>query len=165
METHGDLKTLLNDALELKSVNHEKLAQLTGISERYLWAIQNLEVDKLPPAPYVRSYLKKISEVLNLNHDELWELYRKELDQKTSGAYDKLPENRFAIKHLSKNSIFLLALAGLLIIYLLFNFAGLIGKPNLTVTNPSDEITAVFQNLITLKGTLDQKDKLTVNGE
>ena len=107
MEPHKDLKTLLNDALELRNVNHEKLAQLTGVPERFLWAIQNLEIDKLPSLPYVRGYIKKISEALDLNHEELWGLYRKELEYKTSGAYDKLPANRFAIKHLSKHSILL----------------------------------------------------------
>jgi hypothetical protein len=165
MEAHKDLKTLLNDALELRNVNHEKLAQLTGVPERFLWAIQNLEIDKLPSLPYVRGYIKKISEVLDLNHEELWGLYKKELGYKTSGAYDKLPTNRFAIKHLSKNSILLGALGLLLILYLATNFARLIGKPNLIITYPNESVIATLENPIVLTGRLNQKDKLTINGE
>lgn len=165
MEPHKDLKTLLNDALELKNVNQEKLAELTGISERYLWAIQNLEIDKLPAAPYIRGYLKKISEVLHLSHDELWEVYKKELEQKTSGQYDTLPANRFAIRHLSRRELFFLGVGILMVIYIALNIPGLIGKPALTITNPTVPNFTIFENSLTLTGYLNQKDKLTINGE
>lgn len=165
MDYHKDLKTLLSDALELKNVNHEKLAQMTGIAERYLWAIQNLEVDKLPAAPYVRGYLKKISDALNLNHDELWELYKKELETKTSGRYDTLPQNRFAIQHFSRRELFFFAISILLVIYFLTNIPKLTGKPILIVTNPTAPIFAVFEDKIILTGYLNQRDKLTINDQ
>ena len=165
MEPHNDLKTLLGETLELKNIDHEKLAGLTGISERYLWAIQNMEIDKLPPSPYVRGYLKKISEVLHLDHEELWQLYKKELEHNTSGKYDTLPENRFAIKHLSRRELFSLAVGALLIIYLLLNFPRLIGKPNLIITNPAEPVATTSENTVNLIGELNQRDKLTINGE
>lgn len=165
MELHNDLKTLLGETLELKNIDHEKLAELTGISERYLWAIQNMEIDKLPPPPYVRGYLKKISEALRLDHEELWQLYKKELEHKTSGKYDTLPENRFAIKHLSRRELFFLAVGALLIIYLLLNFPRLIGKPDLTVADPAEPVITTFENTFNLTGKLSQRDKLTINGE
>lgn len=165
MEPHKDLKTLLNEALELRNVNHEKLSQLTGISERYIWAIQNMEIDKLPSAPYVRGYLKKISEVLRLNHDEIWELYKKELDHKQSGAFDTLPNNRFAIKQLSRREIFFGALGIILALYLLLNARQLVGRPNLNIVNPETQITYTADEKIILFGKLEQRDKLTINGE
>lgn len=165
MAPHQDLKTLLSDALALKNVNHQKLSELTGISERYLWAIQNLEVDKLPALPYVRSYLKKISEVLELNHDELLEMYEKELASKTSGEHDTLPENRFKIRHFSRRELFSWGLGALAIFYFLFNLPHLIGKPTLIVTNPPNPIFAVFEATTTLTGYLDQRDKLIINNE
>lgn len=165
MEAHENLKTLLEETLELKNINHEKLAELTGISERYIWAIQNMEIDKLPPSPYVRGYLKKISETLHLDHEELWQLYKKELEHKTSGQYDTLPKNRFAIRHLSRRELFFLAAGALLAIYLLFNFSRLLGKPNLIITNPAEPLTTTFEKDITLIGKSIQKDKLTINGE
>lgn len=165
MEYHKDLKTLLDEALELKNVNLEKLSQATGIPERYIWAIQNVEIDRLPPMPYVRGYLKKISSVLNLNHDELWDLYKKELAHKTSGAYDKLPSNRFAIKHISKKTIYLGLLAVLFMIYLIFNLDRLTGEPKLDVANPRESITVTSSDSVTLSGSLERRmDKLTING-
>ena len=164
-EPHPDLKSLMNEALRLRNVNHEKLSQLTGISERYILALQNIEVEKLPPPPYVRGYIKKISEVLDLNHDEIWELYKKELSRGTSGKYDTLPENRFAIRHLSRKQIFSAALGLFFIAYLLSNAGRLIGKPDLQITFPESPIFTTIENRITLAGNLDQKDKLTINGE
>ncbi len=163
-EPHHDLKTLLGEALELRNVDHEKLAQLTGISERYIWAIQNVELEKLPPAPYVRGYLKKIAEVLHLNHDEIWDLYRKELAHKTSGRYDTLPENRFAIRRISRTQIFWGAVGVFLALYLLVNIGNLIGTPNLRITNPAQPIATTTDSHIVVTGTLDRQDKLTING-
>ncbi len=166
MEYHKDLKTLLDEALELRNVNLEKLSQTTGIPERYLWAIQNVDVERLPPSPYVRGYIKKISAVLNLNHDELWDLYKKELAHKTSGAYDKLPANRFAIKHISKKTIYLALLGVLFFTYLAFNLDRLIGEPKLEISNPAESITATSSDKIILSGALEkQADKLTIGGK
>lgn len=165
MEPHQNLKTLLGEALELRNVNHEKLAELTGISERYIWAIQNVELDKLPSSPYVRGYIKKIAEVLHLNHDEIWELYRKELGKKTSGKYDTLPENRFAIRHLSRKQIFGAAVGVMLVIYLIFNASRLLGRPDLKITFPESDIYTTAENHITIIGSLSQQDKLIINGE
>ena len=165
LEPHRDLKSLLTEALELKNVNHEKLSQLTGISERYIWAIQNVELDKLPSSPYVRGYIKKIAEVLHLNHDEIWEMYRKELEKKTSGKYDTLPENRFAIRHLSRKQIFGIAVGTLLIVYFIFNASRLLGRPDLQVVFPESNIYATAEDHIIITGNLSQQDKLTINGE
>ena len=165
MEPHKDLKTLLNEALELKNVNHEKLAGITGIPERYIWAIQNIDIEKLPAAPYVRGYIKKISDVLQLNHDELWELYKRELIHKQSGEHDKLPENRFAIQHLSKRTTSLILAGILLLTYLVLNMDRLIGAPKLIITNPEELIVATTENIIMLAGVAEQRDKLTINEE
>lgn len=164
-EPHADLKSLLSEALELRNVNHEKLAQITGISERYIWAIQNVELEKLPPAPYVRGYIKKIAEVLRLNHDEIWDLYKKEMSNKTSGKYDTLPENRFAIRQLSRKQMFALVLGIIFLFYLIFNIGRLLGKPNLVISNPQQSIITTSENHMLLTGTLAQRDKLTINGE
>lgn len=166
-QPHKDLKTLIAETLELKNVSLEKLSEATGISERYLWAIQNVEIDKLPATPYVRGYIKKISEVLDLNHDELWELYKKELEKKQSGTgtFDTLPQNRFAIKHIPKKIFIIAFVAILAIFYIGFNLGRLTGRPSLTIAYPNEEIVISYENTVMLNGKLDQRDKLTINNE
>lgn len=164
-EPQKNLKTLLTETLELRNISQEKLAQLTGISEHYIWAIQNMEINKLPSAPYVHGYIKKISAILRLNHDEIWELYKKELEGQTSGKYDMLPANRFAIRQFSRRKIAVILLTVFLIIYLLANAPSLIGKPKLSVINPQEQFISIDSPVINLIGRAEQKDKLTINNE
>ncbi|MEK9170628.1 MAG: helix-turn-helix domain-containing protein [Patescibacteria group bacterium] len=165
MEPHKDLKTLLNDALELKNLDHKRLSELTGVPERYIWAIQNMEIDKLPPSPYVRGYIKKISETLHVNHDELWELYSRELKQSTSGKYDKLPANRFAIIQPSRNKQILIILGIIIALYLIMNIGRIRGEPKLEIINPSLPVTTAYYQTFVLAGRTERYDKLTINGK
>ena len=165
MEVHKDLKTLLDDAINLRNISPDKLSEITSVPERYIWAIQNMEVNRLPPPPYVRGYLKKISEALHLNHDEIWDLYKRELEQNTSGKHDRLPVNRFAIQKISKGVLVAAGIGILILIYLLAALPKLLGAPNLIVTNPTETITSVSENPIILTGSLERNDRLLINGE
>ncbi len=160
-----DLKTLLNEALELKNLNPTKLAQIINVPMRYILALQNLELDKLPAAPYVHAYLKKIAAALSLNADELWMLYEKELGHKTSGAFDKLPANRFLIPSLNKKVVAVGIVIVLALIYLLINIGPFSGTPLLDIAYPKTPFAAVFEPAIILEGQINPADKLTINGE
>lgn len=165
MEPQKDLKTLIGDALNQKNLNLDKFSQVANIPKRYLEAIQNVDIAKLPAAPYVQGYLKKIAGALHLNYPELWSLYEKELSHKTSGAFDKLPVNRFSIQSLRKKGA-VAAIIGLLVVaYLILNFSRLSGIPPLEIIYPAETATAVFEPVIFLEGKFDPKDKLLVNGE
>ncbi len=165
MEPHKDFKTILTEALELRNCTHEKLAQLTGISGHYLIAIENLEITKLPAAPYVRGYLKKIAAALHLNFEDLWKMYEKELTFKSSGAHDRLPTNRFAIQPINKKYWVFGAIGIILLVYLILNLRTFFGAPLLTIANPVEPTSASPVSVITLAGTINPKDKLTINGE
>lgn len=169
MESNKDLKIILSEALNSKNLNHESLARVTGIPENYICAIQNIEIDKLPPKPYIRGYLKKITRVLNLNYDEIWALYQKELTHKTSGEYDKLPENRFLIKNVSKEKQLGIIFCILIFFYIIFDFSRIIGVPEIAITNPNEPVvvisTPMNANLFIITGTAEPKNKLTINGE
>jgi len=90
---------------------------------------------------------------------------KKEFELKQSGEYDKLPTNRFAIKHLSRKIRFLILLGIFLLLYLIFGWGRLMGKPNLIIANPAESIITTGSNLIVLSGGLNQRDKLLINGE
>lgn len=165
MDSPKDFKTLFNEALEQKNMDLARLSQLTGVPDRYLSAFQNLNFQQLPAAPYVRGYLQKIASVLRLNAEELWQLYKKELAPKTSGALDKLPSNRFAIQSLNKNLIVVLIIIALALLYFLINAGNIFGAPALKVTSPEASIISIAEPIVNLTGKFDSRDKLTVNGE
>jgi len=159
------LQTIFEEALEQKNLSHEKLATITEIPKRYLIAIQNTELNKLPSAPYVRGYLKKISEVLGLNFEEIWEIYKKEMSHKTSGAFDKLPTNRFAIHKINKKSVVLVIVIAVLLLFFVLNFNNFFGKPYLNIENPREALVSTTDPVINLLGKINVKDKLTINGK
>lgn len=165
MEPPKDFKTLIGEGLDHRSINLERLSQITNIPGRYVEAIQNLDISRLPASPYVRGYIKKIAGVLNLNYSELWQLYEKELNHKTSGAFDKLPTNRFAIQSMGKKGIALSLVVLLVLVYILVNAANLFGTPPLGITRPSGSTFIAADSVIVLEGKFNPKDKLTINEE
>src|SRR3990167_5745078 len=71
---------------------------LTGISKHFLEAILKSEWKKLPAAPYLCGYFKKLEQAFDIETGFLWKKFQEESEIRTSGASDRLPENRFAIK-------------------------------------------------------------------
>lgn len=161
---YKDLKTIFDEALSSRNLDCEKLAKLTGIPKHFILALQNLEIKKLPAAPYVKGYLKKIAAILELDDKELWQLYEKELTHKTSGAFDKLPANRFAVRGINKKNAILIIIGVLLLIYFIFNYKNLFGKPSLEITGPAESAISVENSTYTLTGKISPRDKFTING-
>ena len=89
---------MLEEAMTSHSQTASKLADATGVPERFIAAIIEGNFGILPAAPYVRGYIKKIAAVLDLDGEILWERYDRETKPRQSGGKDHLPENRFAIK-------------------------------------------------------------------
>lgn len=164
MEPQKDFQTLLNDSLGQKNLTPKRLSELTNIPDRFVEALINLEIKKLPAAPYVRGYIKKIAGVLHLNSEELWALYEKELNYKTSGAFDKLPINRFAIQSFKKRGVAAGVIILALLLYILVNVTTLFGLPPLEVGYPGQPTGIATNPTIILEGKFNPRDKLTVNG-
>jgi len=163
MEEEKSLQTIFEETLEQKNLNHDKLANLTSIPRRYIIAIQNLELSMLPSSPYVRGYLKKICDVLDLNFNDIWKIYEKELRHKSSGAFDTLPTNRFAIHKINKKSLAGTLILAVLLIFIISNFNDFFAKPYLNIENPKEAITTTSEPEIDLIGSIDPKNKLTIN--
>lgn len=159
------LKEVLTDALEAQGLNIGRLAELTDIPERYLIALRDNDIKKLPAAPYVRGYLMKIAEVLDIDGRPLWELYKTESPVKTSGVEDRLPVNRFAIKPRSKKLLIFGLMLLLGIIYLAWRSNDLFGTPQIEIVNPVVNNFVTKDSSVKLRGIVNPKDKLMINGE
>lgn len=165
METDKNLQTIFEEALEQKNLNCEKLSALTGIPKKYIAPLQNLELNALPAYPYIRGYLKKICGVLELNFEEIWKQYKTELSHKTSGAFDNLPVNRFAIQKLNKKNIAIVIVSVIVLIFFALNFNNFFGKSYLKIANPENPLTVISDSSINLAGQINPSDKITINGK
>ena len=159
------LSELLREAAELRGLTFERLTELSDIPERYLLALRDGEFGKLPAAPYVRGYLVKLGEVLGIDGEMFWRLYKGEAPIKKSGPQDKLPSNRFAIKSLNKKTIILGAALLLIVIYLVWRAPLFLGTPLIEIISPTANNYVVNTPIVKLVGEINPGDKLTVNGE
>jgi len=164
-----NLKEIFNEALELRDLDVEKLAELTDIPVNYLVALSDGDLSKLPASPYIRGYLFKIAETLKIDIDLLLKAYKQELPLwpvKVSGGEDKLPSNRYAFKFFSKKTIIIATIILLLIIgFLIWRFSNFFGMPRIEVFSPASNNLIVATSSIELSGKIDPRDKLVINNE
>lgn len=159
------LKDIILERADARGLNLEKLFQSTSIPKHYLEVILAGEWHKLPPAPYAKGYFKKLESALDLDQDFLWNFYKEEVEIKASGAEDKLPENRYAIKTTNRKWLWPVLTVVAVGIYLGINAGHLIGRPALNITNPLQATVVTSLPSFDLAGEVDPKDKLFINQE
>ncbi|MDP3052760.1 MAG: helix-turn-helix domain-containing protein [bacterium] len=156
---------MLTEILQDKNINLAKLSESTGISERFLKALIEEKYEKLPAAPYIRSYLFKIADALNVDGQKLWQEYQKNTQLRKSGTNDHLPINRFSPKPLNKKIIFALIfviLAG----YLAFQYNFFLGKPTLSLLGQLASSTSpITDPNLKIEGRVKSGDQLMINKE
>ena len=156
---------MLRDEMQTKGITLLKLRQQTGIAERYLSAFLEDESGKLPASPYVRGYLFRIASVLELDGNALWESYKASSELKSSGAEDRMPENRFALKRINRKMIFWVGVAIVAVAYLGTNANRFLGKPDLVLTSPSTETSVTTASIVMISGMIKPGNIVSVGGE
>lgn len=165
MEIEKTLRDILREEMQLKGITLAKLRQQTGIAERYLSAFLEDASEKLPAAPYVRGYLLRIASTLELDGAHLWEMYRTATELKSSGAEDRMPGNRFALKRINRKLVFGVGVAALLIVYLGMSADRFLGRPDLTLTSPSADTSVTTASIIMVSGNIEPGNIVSVGGE
>lgn len=165
MDNEKSLLEILDDAMALKGLNKEKLTLLSEVPQIYIYSLYDSDPNKLPAAPYMRGYLMKIGEILEIDGNLLWQTYKKEYPLKASGVHDKLPHNRFAIKPINKKSLAIVIILVFAIIYFAFRIGNFFEAPFLEIINPSSDSAIVKEPVIKLAGKADPNNKLTINNE
>ncbi len=158
------LTNLIQDGLHLKGISIERLAQITGISERFLGSLVEEKYQELPPAPYVRSYLIKIAQALGLDGNELWQEYLAESELiRRAGEHDTLPQNRFTVTRFNWKLVAAVLAGVIVLIYVLLHIPSLVDAYKFSVNIPDSAV--VSQADFTIQGTVNENDQLTLDGE
>lgn len=163
MET-ASLKELLREHIELKGLSPKKIADMTGIPDRYIEMLLEGDTSKLPPSPYVHGYIVKLSGILNFDKDTMWRLYQKESSLTKSGRDDRLPDNRFRVRGMSRGWTVAAFVAVACLMFGGYNAYGIFAAPELTITVPASDNSTVAQETILLQGKTDPAYVVTVNG-
>ena len=159
------LSSILLDAMQARNLTLEKLATLTNISERFLEPLLTDEIKKLPSSPYLHGYIVKIGSVLGLDGEEIWNAYFSEnADIRRSGKFDDLPKNRFKKRHIDRRIVFGGALGIIFLIFVIWRIQVYFGPPALSLAGFTDNMIVETPEY-TLRGNVDVKHQLTLNGE
>lgn len=158
------LAGLIQDGLRLKGLSLDRLSQVTGISGRFLELLMNERYEKLPPAPYVRGYLVRIAEVLGLDGEELWREYLGGSALiRRSGSADTLPPNRFSIPKFNWKVVAWVLVGVIILGYIIFRIPALFDSYEFSVNIADNAV--VREADFTIRGTVNENDQLTLNGE
>lgn len=168
MEETKSLSATIVNALKAKGISVEKLAQVTGISDRFLESLVEENFEALPSSPYVRGYLIRIAGVLGLDGEALWSEYLKDNEAiRSSGKDDHLPRNRFSVPRLMNIKVILAGVLVLgVVLYVVVKVVPLFSsQPGLELLNLESDITVTENSVFTLLGAISPAYKLTLNGE
>ncbi len=165
MATQKNIGELLADLMEAEGMTAEKLASQTNIPSRFIIAMREGELDKLPAEPYVRGYLKKIADVLKADEGTLINAYKESKRVArlghVAGETDKLPSNQFARVPMKKSWFVVPILILILIGSIFLRFNQVFGVPELNLELPS----SISTESLLLSGSVTPGDKLTLNDE
>ncbi len=161
---HSEFANFLNERIHERGLTMKRLSELTGVSSKHLEGIFSGDPKRLPSPPYLRGYLLKLGEVLDFNANEAWEQMKKLSEAKSSGKADELPKNRFSKKPAGR--YFLIGgIAVVLVLYASFRFYEISGKPDVTVSYPSENMVTVDSSSFSISGKISNADELRINGE
>lgn len=159
------LSTTLIEAMKIKGFSLEKLAQITGVSDRFIEYLLGEKLDQLPSAPYIHGYILKIGEALGLDGENLWrEFFKNSRIVRTSGARDALPGNEMHRKKINKKVAVVIMLAVFVLSYVAFRIQAYFGEPYFVLENLTDNMVVAEQSF-TIRGKINIRDQIMLNGE
>ena len=91
MESYGEI---LRNAREEKNVTVSDVSRITQISNAYIEALEEERVEVFPGEPYFIGFLTNYCEYLELNRDEILDLYRAKKIQETPTPIELLQKKK-----------------------------------------------------------------------
>lgn len=156
------LATLIHEGLKRKGITLQKLSDVSGIALKHLENMSGGNMEKMPPAPYLRSYLAIIGDILEFDGHAIWETIK--IDELSiAGKNDQLSHPTHASRR--KKIVWTSIIVCLLGLFLVFRLPDIIGRPNLQVGFPSEDVSTVSINPITIIGTVENGDEFFINDE
>lgn len=162
-----NLAELLKEKRQAKNLSLEKLSDLTKIQVYHLKALEEGKFNELPPLVYSTGIFKRLAKYLDIDKDEIVEMYKNEVQPAELFDIKKtvpLKNNFYFILTPKKLSLFFGSLLlAFLVTYLWYQFKFLTGPPTLVIDPKGDIITR--EEILPLKGKTDTGVDLKINGE
>lgn len=162
---HEDFASFLAGALRERKETTHRVAAATGIPEQVLERLLAGDLNDLPAAPYMHGYLVKLGDYLRFDGEEWWQRLKRAAPAPSSGVGDRMPRNRFSRNRIPAWVLWGVPLALILLTFLGFRFADIVGLPDVAVTIPDRDGVTMSASPTTLAGTATPGSRVTINGE
>ncbi|MDP2789886.1 MAG: helix-turn-helix domain-containing protein [bacterium] len=162
-DTLGEALRIVREEMQ---ISLDELASRAGVRKIYIEAIEAGRYDDTPGRTYVRGFLRRMAEALELSPDVV--LARFDADPVGATQPSNVsPSMRPLPRRLSYQSIRLIAFAGVILailVYFGFQVRGILAPPPLVVDDPAADV-AVSEPRITIHGTTQPEVTVQVNGQ
>lgn len=163
MSDFPEFENFLAEKVQEYGAPARRLSEDTGIPLHYLESLVRGEFERLPAAPYVRGYLRKLGEVLEFDPEPWWsEIRRREIITE-SGLRDRLPLNRFAPPRIARLAIWGAAALGALLI-ISFVLSAIFRKPAITLTSPTEDTMTATETPMLIAGVVRGASTVSISG-
>ena len=164
MKTAGEI---LKSAREEKGLTLIELSGRTKIQERFVRALENSDLAKLPAMPFINGFIRTISIELDLKPEGMVAVFRRDFgaDEKGKVIPNVLDKKDKGFRWAPSTSIAIGILAMTLVFtsYLIIQLKGLLGAPALEIFQPQDQ--AIVSLEIAVEGRTDPGAAIAINGQ
>lgn len=161
---------IFRNTREEKNVSLEEVSQVLGIDIKYLKALEQGRIDRLPKGVYEKNFLREYSSYLGIDPKEILEVYDKnvrhevENRQKSMFVRKVSGEQYFLlVPRIIKNTlIFCVVLA--CIVYIGFYLKNIVAAPELVVFEPENNMN-IIEHEIEIYGKTEKEVEVEINNK
>lgn len=167
MRTVGQI---LKQEREAKFYTLDEIERATKIRKELLGALEKDQYDELPPPTFVQGFIKNYAKFLRLDSVKLLAIFRRDFENKLKRE-DVLDAfaNPLDLEKLRITPTRVLGIVVILIVlifftYLWFQYRSLVSAPNLTLSQPQDQLV-VDNPEVVVDGRTDPEARVMVNNQ
>lgn len=155
---------ILIEEMKSRGINISKLANETGISERFIKLIIDNDFEKLPSSPYLHGYIIKISNVIDMDGEKNWEDYFQNNNKlRSSGEGDHFPKNRFSVSRFNKKFLIGFFILVVVIYFVVRVFLGFNVSRGLVLDGFKEDPVISEEKIYTIQGNINSSYQLKIN--
>lgn len=143
------------------------VAKKIKVKEEYLHHLENGQYNKLPSPLYIKNYLKKYSEFLQLHWPTIEQMYQREMiiyqEKKVKSGTGKFNQPALLLPKILIVLVIILALT-VFASYVIYEIGNFIQPPDLQIYNLPDQIT-VQEQTIDIAGKTEADTQVYINGQ
>lgn len=149
-----------------KNLTFEEIEKSTKIRAKFLQALEERNYQNLPPATFVKGFIRNYGQYLGLDPSRLLAIYRREFNEKNSKVFieRKIEGSRFII---TPNTVlaFLVSFIVVVFLFYLFNEYRIYkSAPQIIISSP-EELETISSNVTQVRGRTQPETVLSINGQ